>query len=58
MLQHRILVDARMRKHSTPEAQRGFADFTVGLGPSLKAGHHADVVIETSWDDLGRTVCR
>lgn len=51
-----VLVDARMRKHSASEIQRGLADFTIALGPDLSAGHHADVVIETSWDDLGRII--
>ena len=48
-----IVVDARMRKHAEPEVQRGLAKVTVGLGPSLLVGHHADVVVETSWDRLG-----
>jgi xanthine dehydrogenase accessory factor len=48
-----ILVDARMRKHDAPEIQRGVAALTIGLGPELVAGRHADVVIETSWDGLG-----
>ena len=51
-----VLIDARMRKHSAPEVQRGLAEFTVGLGPDLVAGRHADVVIETSWEDLGRII--
>jgi xanthine dehydrogenase accessory factor len=51
-----VLVDARMRKHTAPEVQCGLAEFTVGLGPSLVPGRHADVVIETSWDGLGRVV--
>jgi uncharacterized protein len=55
-LGHRVLVDARMRKHGAPELQRGFADFTIGLGPDLVAGRHADVVIETSWDGLGSVI--
>ena len=55
-LQHRVLVDARMRKHSAPEVQRDFADFTIGLGPDLVPGRHADVVIETSWKRLGAIV--
>jgi xanthine dehydrogenase accessory factor len=50
------LVDARMRKHAAPEVQRGLADFTIALGPVLVAGYHADVVIETSWDELGRVI--
>ena len=48
-LHPQVLVDARMRKHSQPESQRDFADFTVALGPGLVAGQHADVVIETGW---------
>lgn len=51
-----VLVDARMRKHSAPQAQRGLAPFTIGLGPAVVAGSHADVVIETSWDGLGRVI--
>jgi xanthine dehydrogenase accessory factor len=51
-----VLVDARVRKHNSPEIQRGLADFTIALGPSLLAGRHADVVIETSWEDLGRII--
>jgi xanthine dehydrogenase accessory factor len=51
-----ILVDARMRKHAQPEVQRGLAEFTVGLGPSLVVGRHADSVIETSWDRLGAVI--
>jgi xanthine dehydrogenase accessory factor len=51
-----ILVDARMRKHSAPDVRRGLADFTIRLGPDLVAGRHADVVIETSWDGLGRVI--
>ena len=51
-----VLVDARMRKHSAPQIQRGLAPFTIGLGPDLVAGRHADVVIETSWDGLGRVI--
>ncbi len=55
-VQHRVLVDARMRKHAEPEIQREYGDFTIALGPDLVAGHHADVVIETSWDGLGAVV--
>jgi xanthine dehydrogenase accessory factor len=36
--------------------QRGLAPLTIGLGPGFVAGHHADVVIETSWEDLGRVI--
>jgi xanthine dehydrogenase accessory factor len=55
-LGHRVLVDARMRKHAAPEVQIGFAELTVGLGPALVAGRHAHVVIETSWDGLGAVI--
>jgi len=51
-----VLVDARMRKHAAPEVQRGLAALTIGLGPDLIAGQHADVVIETSWDGLGAVI--
>jgi xanthine dehydrogenase accessory factor len=52
-LRCRILVDARMRKHEEPEVQRGYADFTIALGPALTAGRHGDVVVETNWEGLG-----
>ena len=55
-LQPAILVDARMRKHAAAEVQRGLARFTVGLGPSLTVGSHADAVVETSWDGLGTVI--
>lgn len=51
-----VLVDARMRKHSSPEVQLAAGVFTISLGPDLVAGRHADVVIETSWEDLGRVI--
>jgi xanthine dehydrogenase accessory factor len=51
-----VLVDARMRKHGSPQVQRGLADLTIGLGPDLVVGRHADLVIETSWDGLGRVI--
>jgi xanthine dehydrogenase accessory factor len=52
-LQPAVLVDAQMRKHAAPEVQLGLAPFTIGLGPALVAGRHADVVVETSWEGLG-----
>jgi len=55
-LQPAVLVDARMRKHSVAEVQRGLAPFTVGLGPSVTAGRHADAVVETSWEGLGTVI--
>ena len=51
-----VLVDARMRKHEAPRGQCGLAGLTIGLGPGLVVGHHADRVIETSWDGLGRVI--
>jgi len=51
-----VLVDARMRKHAAPEVQQGLAEFTIALGPSLVAGRHADVVVDTSWDRLGGVI--
>jgi xanthine dehydrogenase accessory factor len=51
-----ILVDARMRKHAEAEVQRGLAHLTIGLGPSLVAGRHADVLVETSWEHLGAVI--
>ena len=55
-LGHRVLVDARMRKHAAAEVQIGYADLTVGLGPALVAGRHARVVVQTSWDGLGTVI--
>jgi xanthine dehydrogenase accessory factor len=56
MVEPDILIDARMRKHTGPEVQKDLAPFVVGLGPSLEAGRHADVVVETSWDGLGHVI--
>ena len=55
-LGHQVLVDARMRKHAAAEVQLGHADLTVGLGPALVAGRHAHIIVETSWDALGRVI--
>jgi len=52
-----VLVDARMRKRAQPEAQRGLAPLTIGLGPNFVAGETTDLAIETQWGDaLGRVV--
>ena len=52
-----VLVDARMRKRDRPEAQRGLARLTIGLGPSFVAGETTDLAIETQWgDELGAVV--
>lgn len=52
-----ILVDARMRKHLQPEAQRGLAQLTIGLGPNFVAGETTDLAIETNWgESLGQII--
>ncbi|HEY1537932.1 MAG TPA: hypothetical protein VGF63_00935 [Solirubrobacteraceae bacterium] len=52
-----VLVDARMRKHETPECQLGLAPLTIGLGPNVVAGETAHLAIETQWGDaLGNLV--
>jgi xanthine dehydrogenase accessory factor len=52
-----ILIDARMRKRTQPDRQRGLARLTIGLGPNFVAGETTDLAIETSWgDDLGAIV--
>lgn len=56
VLQPQVLVDARMRKRSTPESQRRLVPLTIGLGPNFVAGETADVVVETSWDYLGKII--
>ena len=54
-----VLVDARMRKRAQPEAQRGLAPLTIGLGPNFVAGETTDLAIETQWgDELGAIVER
>jgi xanthine dehydrogenase accessory factor len=53
-----VLIDARMRKRDSPDVQRGLAPLTIGLGPNFVAGHTTDVVVETSWEQLGRVVMR
>jgi uncharacterized membrane protein YfcA len=56
-LQPDILVDARMRKRETPESQRGYARYTIGLGPNFEAGVNVDVAVETGWgSDLGAVI--
>lgn len=52
-----VLVDARMRKRAQPEAQRGLAPLTIGLGPNFVAGETTDLAIETQWgEQLGALV--
>ena len=55
-MQPDVVVDARMRKRAQPEAQRGSAKLTIGLGPNFKAGDAVDVVVETSWERLGAVI--
>ena len=53
------IVDARMRKHATPEHQRGNAPLAIGLGPNFTAGDNVDLAIETAWGDrLGAVIER
>ena len=52
-----VLVDARMRKRATPEAQMALAPLTIGIGPNFRAGETTHVAIESAWgDDLGRVI--
>jgi xanthine dehydrogenase accessory factor len=54
-----VLIDARMRKRSKPEVQRGLAPLTIGLGPNFVAGETTDLAVETSWgEELGRMIER
>ena len=53
-----VLIDARMRKRDCPETQRGLSPLTIGLGPKFVAGDTTDVVVETSWEQLGDVVTR
>lgn len=56
-IQPEVLVDARMRKRSRPDMQRGLAPLTIGVGPLFVAGENVDVAIESQWgDDLGRVI--
>jgi xanthine dehydrogenase accessory factor len=53
----RILVDARMRKHSQPESQIHLAELTIGLGPNFIARETVHFAIETGWgEDLGKII--
>ena len=52
-----VLVDARMHKHDTPQAMRGQAALTIGLGPGFVAGENVDFAVETAWGDcLGQVI--
>jgi xanthine dehydrogenase accessory factor len=51
-----VLIDARMRKRTTPTLLRGRAPLVIGLGPGFVAGSNVDVAIETSWSAPGRIV--
>lgn len=51
-----IIIDARMKKHATPESFKGVAPLTIGLGPNFIAGETSDVVIETSWEAPGAII--
>lgn len=52
-----VLVDARMRKRSRPEVQRGLAPLTIGIGPNFVAGETIDLAVESAYgEDLGKVV--
>lgn len=52
-----VLVDARMRKHETPEQQILLAPLTIGLGPGFIAGETVHLAVETGWgDSLGQLI--
>ncbi len=51
------LVDARMRKRTRAEDQRGLAPLVIGCGPGFVAGGNVDVAVETNWGAaLGRVI--
>ena len=59
LLRPTVLVDAQMRKHQKPEAQRRLAELTIGLGPNFIAGATTDLAIETNWGaSLGQIIER
>jgi xanthine dehydrogenase accessory factor len=50
-----VLIDARMRKRSRPEAQIDLAPLTIGLGPNFVAGQTTHLAVETGFgEDFGR----
>lgn len=53
-----VLVDARLRKRTVPETQRGLAPLTIGLGPNFIARQNVDLAIETSWGDTLGAIIR
>lgn len=53
-----VLVDARLRKRTVPETQRGLAPLTIGLGPNFVARENVDLAIETSWGDTLGAIIR
>jgi xanthine dehydrogenase accessory factor len=59
VLHPQVLVDARMKKHSQPEAQIQLAELTIGLGPNFIAGETVHLAVETGWGEaLGRVIER
>jgi xanthine dehydrogenase accessory factor len=54
-----VVVDARMRKRSVPEAQMHLAPVTIGLGLNFIAGTTTHLAIETAWGEhLGEVIQR
>lgn len=56
VMQPEVLIDARMRKRSRPDVQRGLAPLTIGLGPNFEVGRTCDIAVETSWERLGAVI--
>jgi len=51
------LVDAILRRQSTPPDRRAMVDVAIGLGPGYTPGRNCHVAIETQWGaDLGRVL--
>jgi xanthine dehydrogenase accessory factor len=52
-----FVIDARMRKRTTPEKGRTGDYRTIGLGPNFVAGGNVDIAVETAWgESLGKVI--
>lgn len=49
VVQARVLIDARMRKRSTPPILRKMAALAIDIGPGFECGEHVDLVVESQW---------
>lgn len=53
----RVVIDARIQKHTPIERLKSLAPLTIGIGPSFQAGRDVDLVIESCWgDSLGSVI--